>query len=237
MHTTYDFENKTFEMEQTYMDEDVYTNDEYRLENYTYGDSHGKDLLYVSKVYNKNSNKLESCLFEPTEKYMRNTYEKIKDNPLLTYKYSDDVLFEYAPALVYKANDIRKGISHKEKIFLVENERLANYLTDNGFLATTVYNPSCTKKINLQIFKKANVYIIKFKSFINYEKELKNIANSVITLNDWKDYQDEFGQDCKLQNIIKEYAKYESDLKNVDLLYDEAFYNHFIYINKIDKED
>lgn len=195
-----------------------------RLEVFGYFDKHNRILCNLINIVDKDYNTIKANIIGHNENYQKHFFRYIS-----TFEYIDysNIMYDYRPPLIYNFDLVVKGIKRNKNIYIVEDERFANYLCNKNFIATTILN-GLDRDIDirfLKAFKNANIYFIGHDFLSNIDKKLKNIANKVIILDKAVDYKKEFGKNSELLKAVKEYDSYLNTLKEKDLLVDSNIYN------------
>lgn len=196
----------------------------FRFETFGYVDENKNTICVLIKFIHKKYGDTGINIIGQSDDYKKYTMEYLKTLEELDYS----AIWEYTPPLIYNFDLALKGIKENKNIYIVENERFANYLRDKDFIAITILDGLKRDGINkdtLKVLNNTNVYYIGKNLSLNIQKILKDITNKFTILSEEKDFINEFGENHNLLKVVQAYEDYENNIKNTIVLPDIVTYN------------
>lgn len=195
-----------------------------RFETYGYTNENKKMICILIKIMHKKYGNTGAYIIYAYEDFNKYKMDYIKTLEEIDYS----AIGEYKPPLIYNYDLAVEGIKENKNIFIVEDEKFANYLANKDFIAITILKGLKRDDINkdtLKVLNNANVYYIGKSLPFNVQKILKKITNKFEILSKEKDFINEFGENHNLLKVVQAYEDYKSMTKDTMVLVDRASKN------------
>lgn len=196
----------------------------YRFETYGYVDQNKNLICILVKFIHKKYGYIGISAIGADKEYQRYKMDYISTLEMLDYS----AIEEYKPPLIYNLDIAVEAIKDNKNIYIVDDERFANYLQARDFDAITILDGLKRDGINkdtLKVLKNANVYYIGKDLPFNIQKILKDITNKFTILSEDKEFVNEFGENHDLLKVVQAYKDYEDIVKDTIVLPDIVTYS------------